>query len=36
MTPRYVGLFALKGFVDDAADIPVCFHFFSLDCDACH
>jgi hypothetical protein len=32
MEPRYVGLFALKGFVEDADNIPVCFKFFSLDC----
>jgi hypothetical protein len=35
MSPRYAGLFALKGFVDSAVDLPVHFHYFSLDCDAC-
>jgi hypothetical protein len=35
MTPRYAGLFALKGFVDSAANIPVLFTFFSLNCDRC-
>ncbi|HEX9511249.1 MAG TPA: hypothetical protein VF939_12255 [Puia sp.] len=32
MKPRYVGLFALKGFVGNADNMPVCFKFFSLDC----
>ncbi|HWK04294.1 MAG TPA: hypothetical protein VNS58_11715 [Puia sp.] len=32
MRPRYVGLFALKGFVEEADNMPVCFTFFSLDC----
>ena len=32
MKPRYIGLFALKGFVGDADNIPACFSFFSLDC----
>jgi len=32
MRPRYIGLFALKGYVGDADDIPACFTFFSLDC----
>src|SRR5882724_4858501 len=35
MSPRYAGLFALKGFVDSAAVIPACFHYFSLDCEGC-
>jgi len=35
MTPRWVGLFALRGFVDSAAAIPAQFRFFSLQCDAC-
>lgn len=35
MNPRYVGLFALKGFVENADDIPVRFKFFSLHCDRC-
>jgi hypothetical protein len=35
MTPRYAGLFALKGFVDSAAVIPARFQFFSLNCEAC-
>lgn len=35
MTPRYAGLFALKGFVDSAAEIPARFRLFSLNCDAC-
>ena len=36
MQPRYIGLFAMKGFVDNAAIIPVHFTFFRLqehDCD---
>jgi hypothetical protein len=36
MTPRYAGLFALKGFVDSTAEIPARFQFFSLDCEACN
>jgi len=35
MTPRWVGLFALRGFVDSAAAIPAQFRFFNLQCDAC-
>ncbi|HVU59053.1 MAG TPA: hypothetical protein VHD83_28520 [Puia sp.] len=35
MAPRWVGLFALRGFVDSAAAIPARFRFFSLQCDAC-
>ena len=35
MTPRYVGLFALKGFVENTGNIPACFRFFSLNCDRC-
>lgn len=35
LTPRWVGLFALRGFVDTAAAIPAQFRFFSLQCDAC-
>jgi len=35
MTPRWVGLFSLRGFVDSAAAIPAQFRFFSLQCDAC-
>ena len=30
MQPRYIGLFAMKGFVDSAATIPVHFTFFRL------
>jgi hypothetical protein len=30
MQPRYLGLFAMKGFVDNAANIPVHFTFFRL------
>ncbi|HEY2348174.1 MAG TPA: hypothetical protein VGH64_04115, partial [Puia sp.] len=30
MKPRYIGLFAMKGFVDSAATIPVHFTFFRL------
>ena len=29
MKPQFIGLFALKGFVDDADNIPVAFDFFS-------
>jgi len=32
MSPRYAGLFALKGFVGGTENIPACFTFFSLDC----
>jgi len=35
MTPRWVGLFGLRGFVDSAAAIPATFRFISLQCDAC-
>jgi len=35
MTPRYAGLFALKGFVDSAAVIPARFRYFSFNCEAC-
>ena len=35
MQPRYVGLFALKGFVDSSAVIPARFRWFSLDCGGC-
>ncbi len=35
MQPRYVGVFALKGFVDSSRDIPARFTFFSLDCAGC-
>jgi hypothetical protein len=35
MQPRYVGLFALKGFVDSAADMAARFNYFSLDCEEC-
>jgi hypothetical protein len=28
--PRYIGIFAMKGFVDSAANIPVSFTFFRL------
>jgi hypothetical protein len=30
MLPRYIGLFAMKGFVDSAANVPVHFTFFRL------
>ncbi|MFC0516503.1 hypothetical protein ACFFGT_20005 [Mucilaginibacter angelicae] len=30
MHPRYIGLFAIKGFKKESADIPVCFKFFQL------
>ena len=30
MHPRYIGIFAIKGFVDSVADIPVGFTFFRL------
>jgi hypothetical protein len=35
MTPRYAGLFALKGFVEQANELPVRIQFFSLDCESC-
>ena len=35
MHPRYVGLFALKGFVDTARVMPARFSWFSLDCGGC-
>jgi hypothetical protein len=35
MNPRYAGLFALKGFLQNADDMPVRFSFFSLHCDRC-
>jgi hypothetical protein len=35
MQPRYVGLFALKGFVDSAADMAARINYFSLDCEEC-
>ena len=35
LTPRYAGLFALKGFVDSAAAMPARFDFFSVDCEDC-
>jgi hypothetical protein len=35
MQPRYVGLFALKGFVDSAEVMPARFSWFSLDCGGC-
>ena len=35
MKPRYVGLFALKGFVDSAAVIPARFSFFSVRSESC-
>ena len=35
MQPRYVGLFALKGFVDSSDEIPARFDYFSLDCEDC-
>ncbi len=30
ITPKYIGIFALKGFVDNADDLPVYISFFSL------
>lgn len=33
--PRYVGLFALRGFVDDSLAMPAHFTFFSLTCVPC-
>jgi len=35
MHPRFIGLFAMKGFVDSAANIPVHFSFFRLKEDDC-
>lgn len=35
LRPRYVGLFALRGFVDSSAAIPARFGSFRLDCAAC-
>jgi hypothetical protein len=35
MQPRYVGLFALRGFVDSSDAIPARFSWFSLDCEGC-
>ncbi len=35
MRARYVGIFALKGFVDSAAIIPVRISYFSLHCETC-
>ena len=35
MQPRYVGLFALRGFVDSAEAVPARFTWFSLDCVEC-
>jgi hypothetical protein len=35
MQPRYVGLFALRGFVDSSDAIPARFSWFSLDCEEC-
>lgn len=35
MKPRYVGLFALKGFVDGAGIIPARVRFFGLYCETC-
>jgi hypothetical protein len=35
MQPRYVGLFALRGFVDSSDAIPARFNYFSLDCEEC-
>jgi hypothetical protein len=36
MTPRWIGLFAIRGFVDSAGAIPAQFRLISLRCDACH
>ena len=33
--PRYVGIFALRGFVDDTVSVPVHISFFSLTCLPC-
>ena len=35
MNPQYVGLFAIKGFVDSAAIIPVRFDFFNYNPEKC-
>jgi hypothetical protein len=35
MHPRYVGLFALRGFVDSAEALPARIRFFRLDCAEC-
>lgn len=35
MQPHYVGLFALKGFVDSSEVVPARFTWFSLDCEGC-
>jgi hypothetical protein len=35
LRPRYVGLFALRGYVDSSAAIPARFKSFRLDCAAC-
>jgi hypothetical protein len=35
MSPRYLGLFALKGFVDSSENIPALFSYFSLRCENC-
>jgi hypothetical protein len=35
MTPRYAGIFALKGFVEDAENMPVLFTYFGYHCDRC-
>jgi hypothetical protein len=32
LQPRYVGLFALRGYVDSAASVPARFTYFGLDC----
>ena len=36
MKPRFVGLFALKGFVDSTAVMPVAIRFFRLQGQPCH
>lgn len=33
--PKYIGLFALQGFVNDSNYIPACFKFFSLENRSC-
>lgn len=35
MKPKYIGIFALKGFVNDADNIPAYFKFFSLAANPC-
>ena len=35
MTPKYIGLFALKGFVDSTAVVPVTVRYFRLDGQRC-